>query len=373
MTVPGRHGAAPGTSGSAKTISWWRGVNRVVSVHGLLLLSVVLFVSFSLLRPDTFPTAFNIRSMASENAIVVMVALAETIVVTANQFDLSVGYGIGLAQILAIGLQTEQHLPWPVAVLVVLGIGLTIGLINGLLVTRAHIDSFIATLGVGTVLYGLSEWYTKGAQVIGNLPSGFSALSGTVLGVPAPAIYVVVIGIALWLVFEYMPLGRYLYVLGTNPRAAELAGISGRRYILIAFAGSGLLTAFAGVVLESQIGVGQSSVGPEYLLPAFVGALLGATSVRPGRANAWGTVLAVVFLAIALAGLEQLGAQFYVSQLFDGGMLVLAVGLAGFAARRRARGDGALAVGVPTAPSPSETAGGLDLVSAQPSEGESES
>lgn len=350
--------------GSTTLIGWWRDANRVVSVHGLLVLSVGLFVLFSVLRPSTFPTGFNIRSMAAENSIIVMVALAETIVVAANQFDLSVGYGIGLAQILAIGLQTEQHLSWPVATMCVLGIGLVIGALNGLLVTRARIDSFIATLGVGTFLYGISEWYTKGAQVIGNLPRAFSDISGNVVGVPLPAVYVVAIGIGLWVVFDYLPLGRYLYVLGSNPRAAELAGISSRRYILIAFAGSGLLTAFAGVVLQSQVGVGQSSVGPEYLLPAFVGALLGATSVRPGRANVWGTVLAVVFLAIAVAGLEQLGAQFYVSQLFDGGMLVIAVGLAGFAARRRARGDKRKTLSAPiekpeAPPSTEEQPGGM--------------
>ncbi|MHB1613561.1 MAG: ABC transporter permease [Actinomycetes bacterium] len=325
----------PGRSPTAMRAG--RTAMRIISVHGLLVLLVVVFVMFSLARPDTFPTAFNIRSILSDKSITVLVALAEMIVVTANQFDLSVGYGIGLGQILVIGLQTREHLPWPLAAAVVMAIGLVIGLFNGLLVTRAHIDSFIATLGVGTIIYGISEWYTGGAQILGNLPSAFRSVAGTVLGVPLPAVYVAVIGIGLWIVFEYLPLGRYLYVLGSNPRAAELSGISARRYILLAFMGSGLLTGFAGVVLGSRLGVGQSSVGPEYLLPAFVGALLGATSVRPGRANVWGTVLAVLLLGVAVAGLEQEGAQFYVDSLFNGGMLVLAVGLAGYAARRRLR------------------------------------
>ena len=314
-----------------------RAAMRILSVHGLLVLLVVVFVVFSLAKPDTFPTAFNIRSILSDKSIIVLVALAEMIVVTANQFDLSVGYGIGLGQILVIGLQTRDHLSWPLAALVVMLIGMLIGLVNGVLVTRAHIDSFIATLGVGTIIYGISEWYTGGAQILGNLPSAFHRVAGTALGVPLPAIYVAVIGIVLWIVFEYLPLGRFLYVLGSNPRAAELSGISARRYILLAFVGSGLLTGFAGVVLGSRLGVGQSSVGPEYLLPAFVGALLGSTSVRPGRANVWGTVLAVLLLGVAVAGLEQEGAQFYVESLFNGGMLVLAVGLAGYAARRRLR------------------------------------
>lgn len=310
---------------------------RVISVHGLLVLLILVFVFFSATMPGTFFTAFNIRSILSDQSVVALVALAEMIVVTANQFDLSVGYGIGLGQILAIGFQAHQHMPWPLACVAVMLVGLLIGLVNGILVTRFYIDSFIATLGVGTFVYGVSEWYTGGAQIIGNLPHGFQAIAETAAGIPLPAVYVAVIGVFLWVVYEYLPLGRYLYVLGSSPRAAELTGISGRRYILLAFMASGLLTGFAGVVLGSHLGVGQSSVGPDYLLPAFVGALLGATSVRPGRANVWGTVLAVLLLGVAVAGLEQEGAQFYVESLFNGGMLVLAVGLAGYAARRRRR------------------------------------
>jgi ribose transport system permease protein len=330
---------------------------RVVSVHGLLVLLVVVFVFFSATMHTTFFTAFNIRSILSDQAIVALVALSEMIVVTANQFDLSVGYGVGLGQILAIGFQTREHLAWPLACVAVMLGGLVIGLVNGILVTRFHIDSFIATLGVGTFVYGISEWYTGGAQIIGTLPHGFQIIAGTVGGIPLPAVYVVVIGIVLWVVFEYLPLGRYLYVLGSNPRAAELTGISSRRYILLAFMAAGLLTGFAGVVLGSHLGVGQSSVGPDYLLPAFVGALLGATSVRPGRANVWGTILAVLLLGVAVAGLEQEGAQFYVESLFNGGMLVLAVGLAGYAARRRRRiAAAAQAAELAAAAAPAESA-----------------
>jgi len=325
----------PGAAGFGSNARSW--ALRLVSVHGLLILLVVLVIGFSILKPDTFPTAFNARSILSDKAIVAFVALSEMIVISAGHFDLSVGYGIGLAHILSIGLQTRMHLSWPVAALIVVGVSLLVGLVNGLLITRGRIDSFIATLGVGTVLYGISSWYTNGAQVLGTLPKDFLAVAGTVGGIPLPAIYLVVVGLILWLVFEYTPLGRYFYVLGSNLRAAELVGISERRYVLLAFLGSGLLTGIAGVILGSRLGVGQSSVGAEYLLPAFVAALLGATSVRPGRANVWGTILAVLVLGVAVAGLQQIGAQFYVEPLFDGTMLVVAVGLAAYAARRRAR------------------------------------
>jgi ribose transport system permease protein len=302
----------------------------------LLALLVALIVVFSALKPDTFPTAFNIRSIVNNKSVQALLALAVFVPMAANHFDLSVGYLLGIAQVLVIGLQGDG-LSWPEAAGLVVALGAAVGLANGVLVTFVGIDSFIATLGVGTLIYGLNEWYTGGQQVVATLPDSFTNISGTVAGIPLPALYVLGIGGALFLFFEYIPAGRYLYVLGANPRTAELNGISARRYVTIAFVAAGLLSACAGVVLQSQLQVGQSSVGPEYLLPAFTAALLGATSVRPGRVNVLGTLLAVAVLAVTVAGLNQLGAPFFVEPIFDGAMLILAVGLAVVAARRRTR------------------------------------
>ena len=311
-------------------------ITRAISVWGLLILLVLLTIVFSLLRPDTFLTFFNIKSILNNKSVQALLALAVFIPMTANHFDLSAGFNLGISQVLAIGLQ-GQGVPWWGAVLLVLLMGAVVGLVNGLLVTRVRIDSFIATLGTGTVLYGLNAWYTGGQQVLADLPPPFLAISGTIGIVPAPALYTLIASLALWIAFEYLPLGRYLYVLGASPRTAELNGISARRYVTLGFVAAGTLASFAGIVLQSQLQVGQSSVGQEYLLPAFTAALLGATSVRPGRVNVWGTVLAVAVLAVTVAGLNQLGAPFFVEPLFNGAMLILAVGLAVQASQRRSK------------------------------------
>jgi ribose transport system permease protein len=309
-------------------------IMRAISVWGLLVLLILLLIVFSVLRPDTFPTFFNIRSILNNKSVQALVALAVFIPMTANHFDLSAGFNLGISQVLAIGLQ-GQGLPWWAAVIAVLAMGALVGLANGFLVTRVKIDSFIATLGTGTVLYGLNAWYTGGQQVLADLPAPFLVISGSIGPVPAPAIYTVIVSLGLWIVFEYLPLGRYLYVLGASPRAAELNGISAKRYVTLGFVAAGILASFAGIVLQSQLQIGQSSVGQEFLLPAFTAALLGATSVRPGRVNVWGTVLAVSVLAVTVAGLNQLGAPFFVEPLFNGSMLILAVGLAVQASQRR--------------------------------------
>lgn len=312
---------------------------QLVSVWHLAILLVLLILLFALLKPDTFLTGFTFRSMANSRSINALVALAVMIPLAANQFDLSAASVLGIAQVLANGLQTQQLLPWPLACLLVLAMGAAVGAVNGLLVTKVRINSFIATLGTGTILLGLNQWYTGGRQIVGALDPAFTSLSAVVpgLGVPAPLLYVLAIGLILWVVFDYLPLGRYLYVIGDNPRAAVLSGIPADRYVVLAFVASGTLAAFAGIILQAQLQVGQSTVGQELMLPAFTGALLGATAIRPGRPNVWGTVLAVALLAVAVAGLSQLGAPFFVEPLFNGTMLVLAVGLAVATQRRRER------------------------------------
>ena len=312
---------------------------HIFAVWNLAILLAVLIVVFSLLEPDTFLTPFTFQSMVNSRSINAMVALAVMIPLASNNFDLSAASVLGIAQVLANGLQTQQGLPWPVAAVICLVIGALVGLVNGLLVTRVRINSFIATLGSGTLLLGLNQWYTGGRQVVGVLSHGFILLSARIdhTGVPAPVVYVLVISLVLWLVFDYLPLGRFLYIIGDSPRAAELSGIAATTYVTLAFIASGTIAAFAGIVLQAQLQVGQSTVGQELMLPAFTGALLGATAIRPGRPNVWGTVLAVAVLAVAVAGLTQLGAPFFVENLFNGAMLILAVGLAVATHRRRER------------------------------------
>lgn len=311
---------------------------RVVEVNGLLLLMILLIVVYSILLPDTFPTQLTLRAVLQASSTVAFLAVAEAIVIASGQFDLSIGYVLDICGVLAIGLLDRNHLQWPLMVVLVLLLGAGVGFVNGILVQFAKIDSFIATLGLGTVCYGIANWYTGGQQIVGVLPKSFLALSQSgPFGIPLPAVYVFVVALMVWICFEFLPLGRYLYAVGSNRRAAELVGIRTARYTIGAFVASGLIVAIASVVLASQLEVGESNVGPEYLLPAFVGALLGATTVRPGRVNAWGTIIAVLILAVGIAGLEQLGGAFFVSPLFNGSTLIIAVGLAGYATRRRLR------------------------------------
>lgn len=322
-------------------------IARYIPVYGLVILTVLLIVLFSLLLPQTFPTLLNLRSIVSDKAIIALLSLAAMIPMASGRIDLTVGYGIVLWHILAISLQTMFGVPWPIAVVIVLALGALTGFLNGLLVEVARIDSFIATLGTGTILYALALWHTGGRQVVGVLPEGFYALNGTmVLGLPITGFYVLLFAVALWVVLEYLPIGRYVYAIGANPKAAALNGIPVRRFVIGAFVSSGTLAALAGVLLASKLRIGQASVGLEYLLPALVGAFLGSTTIKPGRVNVWGTMTGVIILAVGISGIQQTGGSFFVEPLFNGVTLLVAIGIAGYAQRKRG------AVGKAAAPGP---------------------
>ena len=278
----------------------------------------------------------NLRAIISDKAIIALLSLGAMIPMAAGRIDLTVGYGIVLWHILAISLQTMLGLPWPLAVIVVLLLGALSGFLNGLLVEVAKIDSFIATLGTGTVLYALALWHTGERQMVGVLPEGFYDLSTTfVFGLPITGYYLLAITIVMWVVLEYTPIGRYLYAIGANQRAAQLNGIPTRKYVIGAFVASGTMTALAGVILASKLRIGQASVGLEFLLPALVGAFLGSTTIKPGRVNVWGTIVGVAILAVGISGIQQFGGSFWVEPLFNGVTLLIAIGIAGYAQRRK--------------------------------------
>ena len=326
------------------------------------MLTVLLFLIFSVTLPRTFPTLDTVDSILSNQSIPAVLALAAMVPIVTGAFDLSIGYGLGLAHVMVMQLLVHENWPWPLACLAVIAGGGVVGFLNGVIVEFGRIDSFIATLGTGSMLYALTGWITDGGRIVPGpqgLPTAFTDLyNATFLGLPVPAYYVLALAGALWLMLERLPLGRYLYVVGSNPRAADLVGIPIRRYTVCAFVASGLIVGFAGVLLAAQQQIGNPSVGLDYLLPAFVGALLGSTAIKPGRPNALGTVVAVAVLAVGLTGIGQLGADFWTIPLFHGGTLLLAVGLAGYSARRRLRtGAGAArdSPAEPPRPPPSPT------------------
>ncbi|MFT4134874.1 ABC transporter permease [Microbacterium sp.] len=334
---------------------------KLTSNYGMVLLTLALFALFVILRPDTFGSLLNFQLLASSKSVLLILAIAVTIPMVAGKIDLSVGYGVGLWQVMALSWQI-QGLDYRLTILLVLVGGGVIGLLNALLVELAQVDAFIATLATGQVIYAITYWYTGGQQVTdsqGERALYFDELTRWTLGpIPGPFVIALVLALVVWLVLDYMPVGRYLYAVGANPAAATLTGIPRRKYVVGAMVASGMLTGLAGILLASrQAGVAQANIGPEFLLPALAAAFLGSTTIRPGRVNGLGTILGVAITTIGISGLQQVfPGQFFLEPLFNGLTLVAAITIASLATRKRvSRADSAPVTTKPPGPEPLDT------------------
>ena len=257
---------------------------------------------------------------------VALLAMAEMIVIATGNYDLSIAYNVGLMHIVAMGLLTDAMVPWPLVVLITIAAGGVVGWINGVLVEYAKIDSFIATLGVGTILYGFGTWYTNGTQLVGNVPQAFADLNDARLfTIPLPTYMVAAVAILSWIALEHVPIGRQLYAIGGSERVAFLAGVRLNLYRVLAFAGAGLLVGIASIFELGQAGGANPLFGPELLLPAYAAAFLGVTTYRPGYFNIPGAIVAIVLLAVGFNGLNLLGAPYWLQPIFNGGVLIIAV------------------------------------------------
>lgn len=308
---------------------------------GLIVVMVGIIGLFSALRPNTYFTALNFETIATNQATTLLIALGVLLPLIAGEFDLSVAANFGFCQLLVAGLILHQGVGWVGAIILTLLVGGLIGLVNGGLVVLLKIDSFIATLAMTTILGGMTTWYSGGEIIAGDFNNDFLQIGqAQVSSLSVFVIYAVAVAALLWISLEYIRSGRHLYATGSGRLAAQLLGIGTGRLIIGAFALCGVIAALTGVITASQLGSGQPSLGASYLLPAYAAVFLGATTVKPGQFNVWGTVVAAYLLGAGVAGLQQLGMQTYVQDFFNGGALVIAVAASVWVTRRRAGGTG---------------------------------
>ncbi|CAN5204582.1 ABC transporter permease [soil metagenome] len=298
---------------------------------GLYVIGLLVIV-FGIWLPDTFLTTQTLKAVADQQAITAILALALIIPMAAGMFDLSIAAMLALSVVIVSKIQSEGHSVW-LAIVAALVAGVVVGAFNGIVVVRFNVNSFIATLGMSSLLAGAAFWVTGGQPIVTGFSENFiKAGRGEWFGIPMLCVYLVVVAAIVWFILEHTPIGRYLYASGGNAKAAKLAGVRVERIVFGSLVASGFLAALAGVLLTAKLGIGSHEVGAPYLLPAFAAAFLGSTQIKAGRVNVLGTIVAVYLLAIGVKGLQLAGAPSYVSDLFNGGALIIAVALA---SRRR--------------------------------------
>ncbi len=302
---------------------------QLLERFGALFVLIGLIVFFSLLLPATFPTYENLTTILTTQDVLAILAIGLLVPLAAGEFDLSIGFVLGFTGMEVAVLTGVLHWHPVPAIVLTLATAVFIGLTNGLLVVRVGINAFIATLGVGTVLSGLTIWMSNGTVVYQGIPDLLLAIGRTqLLLLPLPVFYMIIVIIVFSYIMGHTPFGRYIYAVGGGREVARLAGINTDLLTILAFTLSGFMAGIAGVLETATVGAAHPDVGPQFLLPAFAAAFLGATTIQPGRFNVLGTVVALFLLAVGIAGFQQLGAPFWVSPVFNGTALLIAVGLA---------------------------------------------
>jgi ribose transport system permease protein len=273
---------------------------------GLYLWALFIIV-FGLWVPSQFLTTSTLHSVAAQQAVTGMIGLAVLIPLAAGLYDLSVGATANVSGILTIVLMNGSH--WAVVPAIIAGIvvAIAIGLTNAFIVVKLGVNSFIATLGMGSVLAAVEVIISSNSQQI-------------------IVLYLLILAFILWWLTAHTPVGRYLYAIGGNADAARLSGVRINRYTTFALVMSATIAGFAGIMFSSLNGP-SLDFGSTLLLPAFAAAFLGSTQLIPGRFNVWGTLLAIYVLATGVQGLQLVSGAAWLSDMFNGVALIIAVAL----------------------------------------------
>lgn len=305
--------------------TWLTLFARYATIIGLF----AMIMAFSVLSPKAFPSFANFTNVLNQTSLVMILAGGLTLAVIVGELDLSIGFGASLHGILVTGLIVHDKIPIPVAILIVVAAGALIGLVNGFIVTKMRVNSVIATLGTGTIITGLAFAYSAGVPIVAGVPEGFLQLSlGRWLwGIPNNIVVMAAVLGALWVLVEKTALGQEIQAVGGNASAARLAGINVDRVKILGFVIAGMCSALTGILLASRLGSGTASAADSYLLTAFAAVFLGSATLRDGEFHVFGTFIGALIIAVGFNGLNIFGAPTFSQYVFQGAILIVAVGL----------------------------------------------
>jgi ribose transport system permease protein len=325
-------GAATPSDGNLRRRGYSQRITRVGSRFGVVIFLVILALVFTFTNTSIFPTERNLQNVFGSNSILLIAALGSMVPLIVGEFDLSVGYMIGVATVVTATLPGQFGFGLLPTFLITIGLGAVIGLFNGILVTKVGISSFIATLGSGTVISGISLYVSAGNLLFAGVPQALKSFAqGFWFQIPILTVVAAACALLLWYITEHTPLGRRLYAVGMGRNAARLSGVRTNPLVIGAFVFSASMAALAGFLEVGYVGSGGPLIGPEFLLPSLAACYLGATTIRLGRFNVIGTVVAVILVAVGVNGLALNGAPDWLIPVFNGVVLLAAVGISRFA------------------------------------------
>jgi ribose transport system permease protein len=299
----------------------------IAEAYALVALTVLMVVFFSILPASSasFFTPANFEIVLGTQSVLLIIALAVLVPMVAKVWDFSPGAVAGMSAVFAasVGQSTGS---FALAALAGIASGMLVGLINGLIVTIAKVNSVIATLAMTLVIGAVVTLVTDGESIMSGIPAGFGSLAdGVILGIPKLFWIAIIVSVAAYYLLRWTPYGRSVEAIGSNRAAAKLVGMRVETLTASTFVVSGAIAGVAGLVILASTGTGNPNVGAGYTVPAFAAAFLGAAAIRPGRWNVGGLVVAILFLGVLNAGLTLAGAPPSVNAIANGVALIIGV------------------------------------------------
>lgn len=309
---------------------------ELVSRTSLIGIWLLVFAAYAIFEPDSFLRSGTFRTIFGSQFELVLLAAALVCVLVVGEFDLSIASTLGLSATLVPLLAAEHGWPAWLASFVAIGAAGAVGAVNGFLVVVVGVDAIVATLGMATLVLGITRWASDLNAVQGLSPSYSELALRNIFGLPIAFYYSLAVCLLLAYVLLCTPLGRRMSFVGSSREVARLAGVNVNRIRLGAYVASGLLCGVDGVLLTSSLGGFDPNTSAQYLLPAFAAVFLGTAVIQPGKFNPIGAVIAVYFLQTGIVGLELAGLSGWVEDVFYGAALVVAVAATTVIRRRTA-------------------------------------
>lgn len=297
---------------------------HLLSEYGILLALGILVIAIAILSPN-FLTTSNMLNLFKQVSINAVLAIGMTFVVLTKGIDLSVGSILAFSGIVTASFVTGSDANLFLGIAAGLGIGLVLGAVNGLVVSKWQVAPFIATLGVMSIARGLTYIFSNGQPISGLSDSFLMIGRGGFLGIPI-SVWVVVIVFAICSIILYRTkFGRHIYAVGGNENAAKTSGLNVDRTLMSVYCISGLLAGLAGILLTSRVSAGLPQAGMSYELDAIAAVVIGGTSLAGGRGRLWGTLVGALIIGVLNNGLDLLGVSSYWQQVIKGTIIIIAV------------------------------------------------
>ena len=292
----------------------------------VVLIGILLVILFCALKPDTFATDANLKTILGSVApLRILLAFGIMIPLIAGDYDMSAGANMAFCSMVVAHVYQVMDMPLFVAVAVGIFAGVMVGAFNGFIITKFNINPFIVTMGTQTLVSGLALGVNTQNITITKSQALSNIAVTKLFGLPLIFYYTVAACIVLFYVFEKTSIGKRVLIVGKSQNVAKLSGIKVTRVRMLCFVVSGTIAGVSGVLYAGKTGAGSPQAAMQYLMPAFAAVFLGSTIIKMGRYNPFGTLIAVYFLETTTTGLQHLGAPSWIQNIFYGGALIGAV------------------------------------------------